>query len=86
MRPPVLLHVALLREGLVAEVAGEGFEAAMDAEMGIEVGSLREALAAQLTAVLEFLVICAVHLHVGLEVSRRLEELAAKAALKLLFI
>ena len=86
MRPPVLLHVALLREGLVAEVAREGLEAAVDAEMRVEVGPLGEALAAQLAAVLELLVVRSVHLHVRLEVAGRLEELAAEAALKLLLI
>ena len=86
MRPPVLLHVALLREGLVAKVAGKGFEATVDAKVRIKVGPLREALAAELAAVPELLIVGTVHLHVGFEVAGRLEELAAKAALELLLV
>ena len=82
----MLLHVALLREGFVAEVAGKGLEAAVDPEVSVEVGPLRESLAAQLAAVAELLVVGPVHLHVRLEVAGRLEELSAEAALELLLV
>ena len=62
MRAAVLLHVALLRERLRAEVAGERLEAAVHAQVRVQVGALREPLAAQLAAVTELLVVRAVHL------------------------
>ena len=42
MRPPVFLHVALLGEGLAAKVTSERLVAAVDTEMGVEVGALGE--------------------------------------------
>ena len=76
MRAAVLLHVALLRERLRAEVAGERLEAAVHAQVRVEVGALREPLAAQLAAVAELLVVRAVNLR------GRAEQLSIHATLE----